>query len=46
VQKSRGAEWVQRKKKRGRRSGGLVCENQKLEGPHRKEGFPTDLEIF
>jgi hypothetical protein len=27
---SRGAEGVQRKKKRGRRSGGPVCENQKL----------------
>jgi hypothetical protein len=43
---SRGAEGVQRKKKRGRRSGGPVCENQKLQGPHRKERFPADLEVF
>jgi hypothetical protein len=41
-----GAEGVQRKKKRGRRSGGLFRENQKLQGLHRKEGFPTDLGVF
>jgi hypothetical protein len=40
------AKGVHRKKKRGRRSGGPVCENQKLQGPHSKERFPTDLEVF
>jgi hypothetical protein len=29
-----------------RESGGPVCENQKLQGPHGKERFPTDLEVF
>jgi hypothetical protein len=41
-----GTEGVQRKKKRGRRFGGLFCENQKLQGPHRKEEFPADLGVF
>jgi hypothetical protein len=41
-----GTEGVQRKKKGGRRSGGLFCENQKLQGPHRKEEFPTDLGVY
>jgi hypothetical protein len=34
------AEGVQRKKKRGRRSGGPVCENQKLQGPTVMKDFP------
>jgi hypothetical protein len=45
-QRSRGTEGVQRKKKRVRRSGGLFCENQKLQGLHKKEGFHTDLGVF
>jgi hypothetical protein len=47
-QKSKGAEdrggSEEEEERKG--SGGLVCENRKLQGPHRKEGFPTDLEIF
>jgi hypothetical protein len=45
-QRSKGTEGVQRKKKRVRRSGGLFCENQKLQGLHRKEGFSTNLGVF
>jgi hypothetical protein len=44
-QRSRGAEGAQRKKKRGKRSGGLIYNLQKVQGPLSKLKISTDIEI-